>query len=225
MQQKQIQQKHIQQKQIQQKQFQQRQFTRQHNDHEHSMTIATPRADNRQMFIPPGTISEEQPSKVRFAYLRSWITSLLAFILLPIGILFVLIGTSVTNDLPRDWESTTAEVRSVNDSEITYSWTVDGESQRGNISREWQAYISPKSNGELAAQISLCDVVSWAIVPREVGGEFMVWYDPQSPARHQCVPMTQQGGAGFMIAGWIIVALSLLTLVRTFHRAALQVAK
>src|SRR5215203_4947084 len=106
-----MQQKQFQQKSIQQKQIKQKQFTRQHNSHEHSMTIANPQADRREMFIPPGTISEEAPGKLRFAYLRSWIMSLLAFILLPIGVLFILIGTSVANDLPRDWESTTAEVR------------------------------------------------------------------------------------------------------------------
>jgi hypothetical protein len=220
-----MQQKHIQQKSIQQKQIQQRQFTRQHNDHAHSMTIANPRPDSREMYIPPGTFTEEVPRQMRFGYLRSWIMSLLALILLPLGALFILIGTSVANDLPRDWTSTTAEVRTVNDSEIAYSWTANGEEERGNISRDWQSYISPKPNGELAAQISLCDVAAWVVVPREAGKEFTVWYDPQSPARHQCVPMTQDAGAGFMVAGWIMVAFSLWTLMRVFHRAGLQLAK
>ena len=196
------------------------QFTRQN-----SMTISTPGPDTRQMNIPAGTIVEEQPRKIRFAYLRSWLMSLLALVALPLGVILILVGTAISEQLTEDWVSTTARVISVEDNATLYTWSVNNADEFGDVSRDWQSFVNAKASGDLAAQVSLCDIASVVIVPREVGDEFNVWYDPQAPARHQCVPITQDAGTGYLIGGWILVVLSLWTFLRVFNRAAVKLAR
>jgi hypothetical protein len=231
MQQRQIQQKQIKQQQMTQRQMTDRQmtprqFTRQHNDHEHGMTIANPQKDSRQMFIPASTIIEEQPTKMRFGYLRSWFMGLLALLLLPLGALLILTGNAISNDLNEDWVATTAEVSRVDDAGIAYTFTLpDGTERNGFISRQWDTFVKPSETGDLGIRFNLCDVASLVFVPRQSGDDFNLWYDSDSPANAQCVPITQNAGTGFVTAGWVLVVFSLWILLGIFHRAGRQMAK
>jgi hypothetical protein len=143
-----------------------------------------------------------------------------------LGALLIITGTAIADNLSRDWVSSTAEVTRVDDTGIAYSWTLpDGTIRNGFISREWQTFVKPSETGDLGIRFSLCDVASLVVVPRESGDEFNLWYDSNSGSNAQCVPITQNAGAAFMIAGWVIVVFSLLTLIRVFHRAGVQLAK
>ena len=225
MQQKQMKQHEMKQHQMKQHQMTKNQFTRQHNDHEHSMTLSTPQTDQREWFIPSGTIVEEPPTKMRFGYLRSWFMGLLALLLLPLGALFILTGNAISSDLNEDWVEATAEVSRIDDTGIAYTFTLpDGTERNGFISREWQTFVKPSETGDLGIRFNLCDVASLVLVPRQSGDDFNLWYDSDSPANAQCVPITQDAGTGFVIGGWVLVVFSLWILLGVFHRAGRQMA-
>jgi Protein of unknown function (DUF3592) len=186
------------------------------------MTLSTPQKDRR-MMIPSGTIVEEAPSKMRFGYFRSWIVSLLALVLLPVGGLLILVGTAIASELDRDWVATTAEVTTIDDTAIMYTWQLpNGTQQNGRIARTWNAFVKPTATGDLAIRFSLCDIASLALVSPERGADFTLYYDANNPSNVQCVPITEDWGIGYFIGGWVLVIFSLLTLLRVFHRAAGQ---
>jgi hypothetical protein len=219
---------------MQPKQMQNRQFTKQtmtpramtpRQMTPREMTISTSRQDMRQMFIPAGTIVEEPPRKIRFAYLRSWLLGLISLVLLPIGLLFVLVGTEMSESLTRDWVETTATVEDVRGASVIYTYQANNIAQSGVFSQDLQSYIRPSANGQLLAQVRLCDIIAPVMIPKSRGATFSLWYDAQDSEQHQCLPMSRTAGSGFVIAGWIMVLFALWTLIRIFHRAGIQLAR
>lgn len=195
-------------------------FNRKHNDHTHDMTLSTPRRDSRAMNIPNNTI---QPVGARtitlpFRYLRTWIFSLLALICLPIGIGLIMIGVEMQEDLSRDWEEMTATVTRNDENGVRYD--IDN-GEDGEFGYTLDDFVDVDTPGELVWTVSVCDLLSRFIVPKDENAEFSIWVDPRKSSNHSCVPINEDFSGIYLVTGFVLAGLSAIRLFRTFNNAAL----
>jgi hypothetical protein len=228
MQQHQITQKQMTQHQMQVKQMANPQFTRQHNMHEHSMTIANPQRDTRSMAIPSGTFVEDGIFKfgsVPFRWLRTWIFSLLALIALPIGAMLILVGTGMQAD-SADWTAQTATVDRYDEGDSLRYQIVseDGTRTRGTFNYDLTRFYTV-TDEQFVLALSVCDLISRFTLPTEDDAEFTLWVNPADSAQASCIPVSSDTGAMLLLAGWVLVALSAIRLLRTINGAATRPAR
>lgn len=199
-------------------------FNRRHNDHQHSMTLSIPRKDSRAMDIPSDTIQPLGKRRVSlpFRYLRTWIFSLLALVFLPIGIGLVMIGIEMQENLLNDWEEVTATVTRNDERGVEYD--IDN-GDDGDFAYELDDMLAVDAGGKLVATVSICDLVSRFIIPKENGTEFPLWVDINKSSNQSCVPINDDFSALYIIIGSILAMLSGLRLIRTFHAAGLRPVK
>lgn len=193
-------------------------YNRQHNDHSHSMTIATPRQDNRDMNIPAGTIEPLGRTKFRlpFRFLRVWIFSLLALVALPLGSGLILVGIDMTENLDADWEEMTATVISHDENGVVYRVNND----ENEIGYQLDDFVTLDVPGQMIWTISVCDVVSRFIIPEEEGAEFSVQVNPDKDSQQSCVPINQDFASIYLVTGLVLAGFSIIRLFRTFSAAA-----
>ena len=196
-------------------------YNRRHNDHQHSMTLSTPRQDTRHMNIPEDTIQPlgKRTVSLPFRYLRTWIFSLLALVCLPLGIGLIMIGVEMQEDLSRDWEEVTATV--IRNDEEGVRFDIDN-GDDGEFGYTLDYFVEVDNPGQLVWTMSACDLVSRFIIPKDNGSEFSLWIDPGKSSNQSCVPITQDFASLYLIAGFVLAGLSALRLVRTFHAAGLR---
>jgi uncharacterized membrane protein YgdD (TMEM256/DUF423 family) len=250
MQPKQIQQKQMTQHQMQVKQMSNPQFTRQHNQHQHSMTIANPQRDTRQMAIPSGTFQDDgfaQFKGLPFRWLRTWLFSLLALIALPLGGMLIVVGMAMQADSDT-WEQATAVVDRYDegeslrfhiDNEANAEANADAEAEadadneneaqnenapevRGRFNYDYTDFYAAKDD-QFSLTLSVCDLVS-RFLPTEQGATFNVWLNPADSTQISCIPVSSDTGALLLLLGWALVILSALRLLRTIGAAATRPA-
>ncbi|MGJ3237180.1 MAG: hypothetical protein ACFE0Q_00595 [Anaerolineae bacterium] len=170
------------------------------------------------LYIPNDTIAPlaKRNTSLPLRYLRTWIFSVLALIALPIGLGLVLVGNDLQTNLDTNWRETTATVTSQNSERIRYNY----EDFRGEQHFGVTDWVSMPVAGEVLLAISVCDLAAPLLFAGDDRSTFTLWFDPNKPSQHSCIPITRNAGAAYALGGGILAVLSALRLLRTFNAAA-----
>lgn len=182
--------------------------------------------DKRDIFIPTETIVEEQPRRLPFAYLRTWLVGLLALLLIPLGVTLILTGQVRDERLERDWVEAQAQIISVDEGRLIYQWDVNGSPQQNVILLDWAQDASASVDGAALYTLDLCAVAVRTVLPNQPGGEDLtIWYNPDNPKQSDCLPVTVDTTPLYTVLGWGALLVAGWFLGRIFHGAGMDAGR
>jgi len=157
-----------------------------------------------------------------FHYLRTVLFSIAALITLPIGLMLIMVGIDLQENLRSDWVQTTATVLNNDEEGIRYRVDNDDFNTDGALGYTLEDFVDTSITSEVMVSATLCDLVGWVIIPKETGTEFPLWVNPAKITQQSCLPITQEYGTIYMITGIVLSILSVLRLLRSFNAAGIR---